>query len=93
MKIFLTLLLSIFTIAFTSSQIILRGEITYQNTGESMDAIQICAKGATPTITYDISKKGVFNLSFPNGKVGDIAFIELISQKYELITDITQFQN
>jgi predicted Zn-dependent protease len=82
----LTLLFSFLTFA-VFAEVKLRGIITYQNTGKKMNALQITARGASPTISKANSNEGVFILTFPNGKVGDLVTMELGTPFYDLVND------
>ncbi len=76
--------------AFTlNAEVTLRGIVTYQNTGVKMKAIQVTARGASPTITRKdtTNTEGVFVLTFPNGKVGDVVYLELGTPIYDLVND------
>ncbi len=77
-----------FTALTTFAEVTLRGIITYQNTGEKMKTLQITARGASPTITRtNTNTEGVFVLTFPNGKVGDLVTVELGTSIYDLVND------
>ena len=70
------------------AEVTLRGIVTYQNTGKKMDAVQVSARGASPTITRaNTNTEGVFVLTFPNGKVGDVVYLELGTPIYDLVND------
>ena len=70
------------------AEVTLRGIVTYQNTGKKMDALQVSARGASPTITRsNTNTEGVFVLTFPNGKVGDVVYLELGTPIYDLVND------
>ena len=70
------------------AEVTLRGIVTYQNTGKKMDALQVSARGASPTISRsNTNTEGVFVLTFPNGKVGDVVYLELGTPIYDLVND------
>jgi hypothetical protein len=70
------------------AEVTLRGIITYQNTGSKMTALQITARGASPTITRSTTNtEGVFVLIFPNGKIGDRVTLELGTPVYDVVND------
>jgi tetratricopeptide (TPR) repeat protein len=84
---FLTLVLCL-NVFSGFAEVTLRGTITYQNTGSKMTALQITARGASPTITRSTTNtEGVFVLTFPNGKVGDLVILELGTPIYDLVND------
>jgi Tfp pilus assembly protein PilF len=86
--------ITLITIAFclfsnaALAEVVLRGTITYQNTGEKMKTLQITARGASPTLVKtSTNTEGVFTLIFPNGKVGDLVTLELGTPIYDLVND------
>ena len=77
-----------FTALTTFAEVTLRGIVTYQNTGEKMKTLQVTARGASPTLVRaSTNTEGVFVLTFPNGKVGDLVTVELGTPIYDLVND------
>lgn len=77
-----------FLSVFTSLQAetILRGIITYQNTGNRVSAIQVTARGSSPTITKANSNtEGTFRLIFPTKKPGDVVKLNITNRQYDLV--------
>jgi tetratricopeptide (TPR) repeat protein len=82
---FLTFALCLITFS-SFAAVTLRGTITYQNTGSKMKAVQITARGASPTITRGTTNtEGSFVLTFPDGKVGDLVTLELGTPIYDVV--------
>jgi len=81
------LTIALYSIAFAlHAEVTLHGIVTYQNTGKKMDALQVSARGASPIITRtNTNKEGEFILTFPNGKVGDVVYLELGTPIYDLV--------
>jgi hypothetical protein len=77
-----------FSFGLFAETVSLRGSITYQNTGSKMKALQITARGASPTITRSATNtEGSFILMFPNGKIGDRVTLELGTPLYDVVND------
>ncbi len=84
-RILLILLLLVFHHAATA-ETVLYGLVTYQNTGERVQAIQVAARGASPAVTKATSdSEGVFRLVFPDKKPGDTVFLSITTRIYDLV--------
>lgn len=69
-----------------TAETVLYGIITYQNTGERVQAIQVNARGASPAITKATSdSEGVFRLVFPDRNPGDTIFLSITTRIYDLV--------
>ena len=68
------------------AEALLKGRITYQNTGASVKSIQVLARGASPTITKTESDaSGIFRLVFPDHSPGDTVILDISTRIYELV--------
>lgn len=68
--------------------VILKGRVTYKDTGEKVKNIQVYAEGASPKLTTAVSdSEGLFQLVFPTARVGDEVKLqlELEERGYELV--------
>jgi len=80
------LLVMIAGTGFVRAEASLRGLVTYQNTGDEVEAIQVTARGSSPVVVKGVSDgTGRFRLAFPNNDAGDTVRLNISTRIYELV--------
>ncbi len=88
----LTLLFLFFSVQIQAATV-LSGIITYQNTGQAVKAIQVTARGASPTITRALSdNQGIFKLVFSDKKPGEIVVLSITNRTYDLVNHTRELE-
>ena len=76
-----------------AAQAVLEGIVTYQNTGEVQQAIQVTARGSSPVVTKASSNtEGRFKLEFPDKQPGDAVVLDISNRTYDLVNHARELQ-